>query len=103
MLFNKIKSYLEQDSSKILTLFLDYDSDFQRLDALLESTGLKPYLYEYTKGTDWPLVSQMIQSGKQLVVFSINKRDDNPSWVSNLKRLCQMANRPLFDGSSSSL
>ncbi len=95
--FNKIRSYLDQDTSKIFSLFLDYDSDFQRLDALLESSGLKQYLYEYIKGTDWPSVSQMINSGKRLVVFGLNKRDDYPTWANNLNDYAKWQVNPYMD------
>ncbi len=82
--FDEIGNYLKRDSSKILTILIDYNSDFQSLEAVIESSGLKPYVYEYTKGTDWPLVSQMVDSGKQLVIFLLNNREDVPSWINNL-------------------
>lgn len=78
-----IKSALDSDSDKLMTLFLDSNID-QDWESPMETAGLMDYLLEYNMKTGWPSLRSMVSTGKRLVLFSVRSNRSNPSWLHNM-------------------
>ena len=76
-----IKNTLEKDTSKILTLFLDFDFDAVLLEKPFNDAGLKQNIYSYNNAEDWPSIQTMRDMNQRLVVFSMQQHMDGPSWL----------------------
>lgn len=78
-----IRSSLENDTSKILTLLLDLDS-IEKFEHALEKAGLMQYVMEQSFGDGWPTLRDMVTNNQRLVLFSIKNLADSPAWLLNL-------------------
>ncbi len=76
-----IKTKLDADKQKVLTLFLDFNINVNELTAAFDSVGLLPYLYRHDTFNGWPSLKSMIEDHKQLVVFSMQEHRTNPEWM----------------------
>jgi DNA-binding SARP family transcriptional activator len=79
----RIKEALQNDTTKVITLFLDFHIGMD-LENTFHEAGLTDYLLEYDTGSGWPSLKSMIQTGKRLVVFEMQKHLNNPGWLHNL-------------------
>lgn len=79
-----IKRALDNDSTKVMTLFLDFYVDTE-LASVFNDAGLKDYLLEYDTKNGWPTLKRMIETGRRLVVFETQKHLNGPDWLHNLK------------------
>ena len=78
---NTIRKSLEGDSTRILTLFLDYDFESEILENVMEKSGLLRYVYTNNIENDWPSLHTMIRKDKRLVVFSMQPHFNSALWL----------------------
>ena len=76
-----IKTNLDSNPQKVLTLFLDFNINVNELTTVFESTGLLPYLYQHDPSNGWPSLKNMVDDGKRLVIFSMQEHRTNPDWI----------------------
>lgn len=76
-----IKKHLESQPDKILTLFLDFNININELNDVFDKSGLLPYLYRHEEKAGWPAITNMIESQKRLIIFSMQEHRSSPDWV----------------------
>ena len=76
-----IKKTLENKPEKILTLFLDFNVNVNELSALIDESGIHPYLFEFSGRGEWPSLKEMVDSGKRLVIFCMQEHRSSPDWL----------------------
>lgn len=79
-----IKTALNADSTKVMTLFLDFYVETE-LESSFKEIGLMEYVLEYDTKNGWPSLKDMLSSGKRLVVFEVQKHLNSPSWLHNMR------------------
>ena len=79
-----IKTALDADSTKVMTLFLDFYVEME-LESSFKEIGLMEYVLEYDTKNGWPSLKDMLSSGKRLVVFEVQKHLNSPSWLHNMR------------------
>ncbi|MEF2880032.1 MAG: LamG-like jellyroll fold domain-containing protein [Parabacteroides distasonis] len=79
-----IKTALDADSTKVMTLFLDFYVETE-LESSFKEIGLMEYVLEYDTKNGWPSLKNMLSSGKRLVVFEVQKHLNSPSWLHNMR------------------
>jgi two-component SAPR family response regulator len=78
---NRIKSYLENKPDKILTLFLDFNTNINELSDLFQEVGINRFLYTYDNDEGWAPIKTMIEQDKRLVVFAMQEHRNSPDWL----------------------
>lgn len=78
---NLLKSALDKDKSRILTIFLDFNVNANELNGVFEQAGLLPYMYHHDPQVGWPSLRNMVQDQKRLVVFSMQEHRISPHWL----------------------
>lgn len=76
-----IRKYLEDNPTKILTLFLDFNVNTNELSDVIDSSGIEPYLYVHNLKSEWPTLKNMVETGKRVVVFSMQQHRNSPEWL----------------------
>lgn len=76
-----IKNTLESKPEKILTLFLDFNVNVNELSALIDESGIHPYLFEFSERGEWPSLKEMVDSGKRLIIFCMQEHRSSPDWL----------------------
>jgi hypothetical protein len=76
-----IRSALTADSGRVITLFLDYDSDINALEQAFIDAKVYDNLLLHTPLGDWPSLQEMISAGKNLVVYSTKQSTFSPPWM----------------------
>ena len=77
----RIRQHLESKPDKILTLFLDFNVNINELITLFDESGLSPFLYEPDEKPEWPTLTEMVETGKRLVVFGMQEHRNSPDWI----------------------
>ncbi len=77
----EIKAYLDQKHEKIITLFLDFGTNVNELNDVLQDVGINQYLYTYDEKDGWPTIRSMIESNHRLVIFSMQEHRNSPEWL----------------------
>ncbi len=77
----RLRQHLENKPDKILTLFLDFNVNVNELISLFDKSGLSQFLYEYKEGLGWPTLTEMVETGKRLVVFGMQEHRNSPDWM----------------------
>jgi two-component SAPR family response regulator len=77
----EIKSYLDANPEKILTLFLDFGTNVNELSDIFQELGISKYLYIYNAEDGWPTLKSMIEENHRLVVFSMQEHRNSPDWL----------------------
>jgi two-component SAPR family response regulator len=77
----EIKSFLDNNPEKILSLFLDFGTNVNELVELFHETGITPYLYVYNQEDGWPILKSMIDDNQRIVVFSMQEHRNSPDWM----------------------
>ena len=75
-----IKHNLDENQSKIMTLFLDFYV-YSDLEEDLKEAGLLDYLLEYDTKRGWPSIQQMLATGQRLVLFEVQPHFNTPAWL----------------------
>lgn len=83
-----IKRSLDDQPQKVMTLFLDFYVD-AKLAAAFDEAGLKDYLLEYDTKSGWPSLKKMVDTGKRLVVFEVQKHLSSPEWLHDMHEYVQ--------------
>lgn len=78
---NEIKSYLENNPDKILTLFLDFNTNINELSDLFQEIGINRFLYTYDNDEGWAPIKTMIEKDKRLVIFAMQEHRNSPDWL----------------------
>ncbi len=91
-ILDTFKNELENNSSKILNLFLDFDFDPSIIENVMRESGLYDYLYVHDSEKGWPSINNMVGSNKRLVVFSMQFHAYSPVWM---HYLWQLAIKPI--------
>ena len=73
-----IRTFLESNRSAIVTLVLENYVDPLRLAGAFVDAGLDAYAYAYG-GTRWPLLGEMVEMDKRLIVFVSSLSGDHPT------------------------
>lgn len=92
----EIRHMLENDSSRMFTLMLDFGFSASLLQPVLNEAGLASYVYGHNTSNEWPDIQYLIKKGQRLVVFSTQSVPDPPAWMTNL---ADLAISPLFTAS----
>lgn len=79
-----IKNTLDQNPTKIITLFLDFYVDID-LDPIFQQAGLADYFLEYDTQNGWPTLQKMVETNNRLVLFEMQKHINSPTWLHHLK------------------
>jgi len=66
----QIKAFLDNNPNEVVTIILECYTSADKIDADIRIAGLYDYLFIKNNDKNWPLLSEMIASGKRLVVFS---------------------------------
>jgi len=69
-ILKNMKSFMEQNPNEILTIIFESYVSSAEIDTVFNQAGLLPYLYEHPLGQQWPKLQEMVDSRKQMVVFS---------------------------------
>lgn len=77
----QIKTKLDSNPKKVLTLFLDFNVNVNELTAIFEKAGLISYLYHHDSYSGWPSIKSMAFDNKRLVVFSMQEHRTSPDWI----------------------
>jgi two-component SAPR family response regulator len=80
-ILNIIKSTLDKDKLRILTIFLDFNVNSTELIKAFETAGLIPYIYQHDEQLGWPSLKKMTQDQKRLVVFTMQEHRPCPHWL----------------------
>jgi hypothetical protein len=64
-----VRQFLELNPLECIVMTIEGDASTQRMDSLFNHTGLRPFMWDYN-GAQWPTLSEMIATGKRLVVFA---------------------------------
>lgn len=75
-----IKRRLDNHHNDIITIhFESYVGDYSKLINMINSAGLKSYLFNLGGGKKWPTLGYMRKTNERLVVFSDNVGDTGPN------------------------
>lgn len=66
----QIKTFLDNNPNEIITIIFESYITAPALEASLDSSGLKTFLFAKDQFLPWPTLQEMIDSEKRLVVFS---------------------------------
>ncbi len=79
-LLDKLTELIQEDASKIIPVFLNYNGNVLLLDSLINSSNISPYIFYLPRGEAWPSVEYLVQANRR-VVFFINGEFVNESRV----------------------
>lgn len=79
-ILTQVRVFLDAHPDEVVTLLAESAVSPQRVAAVFTEAGLDKYLYTHDKARGWPTLSEMIQSGKRLVVFNDSRDATRPAW-----------------------
>lgn len=68
--FQKLVAFLKSHSREVFTIGFESYIAPQRILDVAKEAGLEPYLHQQQPGKPWPTLSQMINSGHRVVIFT---------------------------------
>lgn len=74
---------ITDDKTKFLFLFIDSDINPILIDRAFTSAGLSESLYHYKSQIKWPGITEMLEAGKRILVFSMTGNNDYFDWLHN--------------------
>lgn len=77
----EIKEFMDGNPDKILTLFLDFNTNINELVDIFQELGINQYLYTYDIKEGWLPIKSMVEENKRLVVFSMQEHRNSPEWL----------------------
>lgn len=69
-ILEEIKTYLDSNSNEVISIIFESYTSASSIENALAQSGLSGYLFEKLQGEPWPVLQEMIDSGKRLVIFS---------------------------------
>jgi len=79
-----IGDYLSEKPDRILTLFLDLDLPIDTLQKVFKEKNMLQYFHHQSKNQEWPKISEMIQSDKRIVLFTMEQIFNQPDWLHHI-------------------
>jgi hypothetical protein len=73
-----ITNFLDAHPGEVFSIIFENGITDADTDAVMKASGLTDYVYTHTAGAPWPTLSEMIASGKRVVVFTENEGGDPP-------------------------
>jgi len=78
---DQVNRYLDENPERILTFFLDLDLPLDTLNKVFEEKDVVKYFHKQTPNADWPTISEMVQSKKRIVLFTMESIFNKPDWL----------------------
>jgi hypothetical protein len=78
-----IRTFMEQNPDEVLSLLIENHISNQDTAQAFQDAGLVDVTFTHTLGDPWPTLSEMIQSGRKLVVYAETMGGD-PAWYHDL-------------------
>jgi len=78
---DEMKNHLDDNSSKVFTLFLDLDLPVDTLQKVFQEKGLLEYLHKQPVKGEWPTINEMVQARKRIVLFTMESIFNQPDWM----------------------
>jgi hypothetical protein len=75
-----VKTFLDKHPQEIVTLILECYINNEAVAKAFKEAGLSTYLYSKPENAGWPVLKEMIDSGKRLVVMSDRNEGEPISW-----------------------
>lgn len=98
---HKINLIIEEDDSKIIPIFLDFDDDVSLLDSIVATSGLTPYIFYLPQGEAWPSVEYLVQANRRVMFFIRGKYENESKILHDLKNYILQLSADGNDGNSS--
>ena len=76
-----IIEFLDEHPDRTLTLFLDFNINVNELTSVVNELGVQPYLVQYEPNGSWTSLKEMVETGKRLVIFSMQEHRNSPEWL----------------------
>jgi len=77
----EVKTHLDNNPEKVITLFLDFGTNVNELSDIFQELGIIQYLYHYDEQEGWPTLKSMIEENRRMVVFSMQEHRNSPEWM----------------------
>ena len=68
-----ITKFLDANPGEIVSIIFENDVADADTDAVVRASGLADYAYTHPRGTPWPTLRELIDSGKRVVLFEENQ------------------------------
>lgn len=78
---DEIGAYLDREQERIITIFLDLDLPIDTLQKVFKEKDLVKYFHKQPRNQDWPKVSDMVESQKRIVLFTMEQIFNPPDWL----------------------
>ncbi len=65
----KISYLLQEDASKVIPVFLQYDDDVFLLDSIINNLNLASSIFYLPQGETWPSTEYLVQSNRRIIFF----------------------------------
>lgn len=66
----EIRSFLEEHPREVVSLLFEPYIEAEDTEAAIAAAGLLPMVHTQVRGTPWPTLGAMVESGRRLVVFT---------------------------------
>jgi hypothetical protein len=78
----EVRDFLDDNPDEVVTLIIQDAISTDDTAAVMEASGVEPFLYHHGKDDQWPTLGELIDTGQRLVVFA---EDDGPppDWYAN--------------------
>ena len=77
---SEIKTFLEEDSTAIVTIFVECYVRSGQLDTAFQNSGLHEYLFAPDSSEIWPTCREMLEENQRLVVFANKITREQYNW-----------------------
>lgn len=68
-ILKKVQNLTDQDQSKIIPVFLNYNGDVSLLDSIIKSSDISKDLFFLPRGETWPSVEYLLQANRRIILF----------------------------------
>jgi hypothetical protein len=80
-LLTELHQKMNETPRDIVTLLIEVYVPYENIEYIFEQSGLIDLVYVHELGSPWPTLSEMIESGKRLVVFIESADDPLYPWL----------------------
>lgn len=85
IVLEKTKTIVQENPSKIIPVFLEFDGDILLLDSVINQSKLAPYIFYLPQGEAWPSLEYLVQANRR-VVFFVKGNFENESRILHVLR-----------------
>ncbi len=68
-ILEKTNTIVQENTSKIIPIFLEFDGDILLLDSIINKSRLAPFLFYLPQGEAWPSLEYLVQANRRVVFF----------------------------------